>query len=145
MLADSLVENTITHFLHYLQTSACFLHRVTGLCTELYFGCNLKGGWVKWKSNLLKVQCSLFSSKITSRTSPCKSVNIYFLPPYFGAGNLGQSDKEPTHFLLRHKRCSHNYWELHWQKHLQNVWTLQVCNVRELQTKYLYNFYNFIM
>ena len=92
------------------------------------------------KKQFMKVQCSLFSSKITSRTSPCKSVNIYFLPPYFRAGNLGQSDKEPTHFLLRHKRCSHNYWELHWQKHSQNVWALQVCNVRELRTKYLYNF-----
>ena len=62
-------------------------------------------------------------------SSPCKSVNIYFLPPYFRAGNLGQSDKEPTHFLPRHKRCSHNYWELHWQKQSQKVWALQVCNV----------------
>ena len=133
----TLVGNTITIFLHYLQTSA--------VACALMGHWNLSGIGVQYKKTVGKMkknqilaiyegtyQCPVFCSKITSRTLlSCKSVNIYFLPlTYFPAGNLGQSDKEQTHFLSPHKRCSHNYWELHWQKQSQKVWALQVCNVR---------------
>ena len=43
---------------------------------------------------------------------------------------LGQSNKEPTHFLPLRKRCSHNYWDLNWQKQLQKVWKLQARHVK---------------
>ena len=83
MLADSLVENTITHFLHYLQKSACFLHQVTGLCRELYFGWNLKGGWVKWKSNLWKYSVHFFPPRLLPGLHRVKASISTFYPLTF--------------------------------------------------------------
>ena len=63
-------------YLHLVALCIILHYWVTGVCPELYLGCNLK-----WKINLWKYTCLLFCCKITSRTLiSCKSVNIYFLP-----------------------------------------------------------------
>ena len=143
MVANSLVWNTITLFLHYLPTSGCFLHNFC-IIGSLKFvrHCTLGAIWNE-KSIYESTRVYFFVARLLPELLYRVKASVSTFYPLLWAGNLGQLDKEQTHFLPPpHKRCSHNYWEFHCHKNnRKKVWasTWQLC--KELPTQYFAAFW----